>query len=505
MTLPKRFSGVLLHPICLPGPHGIGDLGHSAASFLEFLQETGQTAWQILPLNPIGYGNSPYSSDSAFAGEPLLISLEKMREDGLLEHWDVPHFSPYSVDYGAVWHFKQSLFRVAFDRFQEGNAPSVLKSDYDAFRRENDFWLEDYALFSALKRHHNASWTQWEAPLIHRESKALDSWRDKLARETDFFAFLQFLFFRQWTQLKRSAAEKRISILGDVPIYVSHDSADVWVNQELFKLDKSGQPTSVAGVPPDYFSQTGQRWGNPIYHWDHMKRNGYKWWINRFRQCLKQVDIIRLDHFLGFSAYWEIPVEEQTAMKGKWVPGPGAAFFDAVKKEIGGLPFLAENLGVITPEAEALRRKYGLPGMSILQFSFPPDYPPCHPYNFEANTYAYTGTHDNNTVSGWFHDPKMDPKVKEFVLEYLNTDGRDIHWDFLRFCLSLHTQGAIIPLQDLLGRGSDARMNFPGRSDGNWTWRFQWEELTPILRTRFGMATKLYGRWPVKEKSDLTD
>jgi 4-alpha-glucanotransferase len=500
----ERASGVLLHPTSLPGPYGIGDLGPSAVRFADFLRETGQTYWQILPLGPTGFANSPYSSFSAFAGNPFLVSPEWLEEDGLLDLGDEPRLPSNYVDFERVYAFKDGLLRASFEKFQQAGAAGLgsLRAQHDRFCAENEAWLADYTLFCALKIHHQgAPWTAWEPALVRRDPAAIKTWRDRLAPEMAYQAYVQFLFYRQWSQLKSLCRERAIQFIGDIPIYVSHDSADVWIHQDLFKLDERGRSTVVAGVPPDYFSETGQRWGNPIYRWDRMAKDGYRWWTERFRETLKKVDVIRLDHFLGFSAYWEIPAEETYAVKGQWVPGPGHRFFETMKRKLKGLPFVAENLGVVTPEAEALREKFGLPGMAIMQFSFYPFDETYHLYNYSENTFAYTGTHDNDTVVGWYHSPSVKPEEKDYCRRYMATDGKEVHWDFIRFCHALHTRASIVPLQDLMGKGTEARMNFPGRVEGNWKWRFHWDELTPAIRDRFGTLTALYGRSSHPRKS----
>jgi 4-alpha-glucanotransferase len=497
----QRASGVLLHPTSLPGPYGIGDLGPAAEEFGSFLSDSGQTYWQILPLGPTGLGNSPYSSYSAFAGNPLLISPERLAEEGLLDRApEPPPFPADAVDHESVRAFKEKILRDSFRRF--ARAGGGVKDDYGRFLSEHESWLKDYALFSALKAaRRGAPWTDWEPELARAEPAALAKWADKLAEELDYQRYIQFLFFRQWGRLKNFCRAKGLMFLGDVPIYVAHDSADVWMNQPLFKLEADGRPRVVAGVPPDYFSETGQRWGNPVYDWDASARTRYEWWTARFRQCLRLVDMVRLDHFLGFHAYWEIPAAEPNAVKGRWTPGPGRRFFDAMKRKLGGLPFVAENLGAVTPEAEDLRKRCGLPGMSILEFSFSPDYPPSHPYNHPADTFVYTGTHDNDTVQGWLRDPAVTDKEKQFALKYTAADPADLHWALIRVGHSLPAQASVVPVQDLLGKGSEARMNYPGKTEGNWRWRFRWEELTPEIRIRFGELTWIYGRTRAEDET----
>jgi 4-alpha-glucanotransferase len=502
-----RTSGILLHPTSLPGPYGIGELGPEARAFLDFLRETRQGLWQILPLGPTGYGDSPYQCFSAFAGNPLLVSLDLLKKDGLLSASDLakkPAFTDDKVDYDAVKTFKQPLLQKALATFEKtAGAPD--RDDFEGFRRGQAAWLDDYALFMALKAANGGrSWNTWERAIVDREPHALRNARDEHARTVREVAFAQFLFFAQWRALRAYAHQRGIRIMGDIPIFVSHDSADVWAHPELFYLAADGSPAYIAGVPPDYFSATGQRWGNPLYRWDVLARTGYAWWIERFRAILHAVDVVRLDHFRGFEAYWEIPGEEPTAVKGRWVKGPGAALFEALENALGKLPIVAENLGVITAQVEALRERFGWPGMAILQFAFGTDSQASDfiPHNYPRNRVVYTGTHDNDTVLGWWtggvgDSTRTGEEVKrehELVRTYMGGDGCEIHWDFIRTLLTSVANVAIVPIQDVLGLGTEARMNLPGRLGGNWGFRYRAEQLTPDLRKRLRALTEASGR-----------
>lgn len=507
MRLGIRSAGVLLHPTCLPGPHGIGDLGPKAHEFARTLSRCGQSWWQVLPVAPPGFGESPYNALSAFAGNPLLISLDALAEQGLLpgKLLDAPGFPEERVDFSAVQSFKLPRLREAFERFEaEPNAPS--RRDFQLFRASNAFWLEDYALFCALRQvHAGAPWTQWEAGLRSRRESALEKARRSFDAEIRFHAFLQHRFSLQWRALRRRCQELGVGLIGDIPIFVSHDSADVWSHPELFALDKRGQPTLVAGVPPDYFSKTGQRWGNPLYRWNAMARDGYAWWISRFRRGFEHFDSIRLDHFIGFHNYWEIPASCPTAERGRWVLAPGQELFCAVKKKLGALPFIAEDLGVVTPQVRALRDRFGFPGLRVLQMAFGTDADAdiYKPHNHPRHCVVYTGTHDNDTTAGWFNDQSSatSTRTKEeigreraAILGYLGTDGSDVHWDMIRLALMSVADTAVIPVQDLLGLGSEARMNLPGTSGGNWAWRMKDGALTEEIQRRWAELTRIYGR-----------
>lgn len=509
-----RASGILLHPTSLPGPFGIGDLGAGAYQFVRFLQDSCQQVWQLLPLGPTGYGNSPYQTYSAFAGNHLLLSLETLQAEGLLsasDLTDAPPFPPHRVEYDAVSDFKQCMLWKAFETFQRTAALSQ-RDDLAAFSQRQAEWLDDYTLFMALKEAHGGmSWTEWERAIVRREPAAMTGWRKKLAPRIQFHAFLQYQFSRQWQNLKAKCHQHSIQLFGDVPIFVAHDSADVWAHPELFYLDASGNPMVVAGVPPDYFSRTGQRWGNPLYRWEVMGASGYAWWIQRLRSTREMVDIIRLDHFRGFEAYWEVPASEDTAINGRWVEGPGAAFFEALHEALGELPIVAEDLGLITPEVRALRERFRLPGMRVLQFGFggdPRTNEHC-PHNYPRNCVVYTGTHDNNTSVGWLHEVEqsesrdgLEPMQAErtAALKYMASDGQEVHWDMIRLALASVGNLAIVPLQDVLGLGQEARMNYPGTPEGNWQWRYAADLLTTELVGRLREITEIYGRVPLEGK-----
>jgi 4-alpha-glucanotransferase len=491
-----RASGLLLHPTSLPGRFGIGDLGPEASRWVDFLAAAGQKLWQVLPLGPTGYGDSPYQSFSAFAGNPYLVSPERLLEDGLLESADlagVPAFPADRVDYGPVIEWKLEILAKAHARFAAGAGPG-LRADYDGFCQAQAGWLEDFALFMALKESHGgATWTLWEKGLIAREPAALAAARERLAVAVDSQRFRQFLFFRQWSAVRACARAAGVRIIGDLPIFVAHDSADVWAHPEIFQLDAKGAPAVMAGVPPDYFAKTGQLWGNPLYRWDVLARDGYAWWVERLRATFEVVDIARLDHFRGFEAYWEVPGGQATAEKGRWVKGPGAAFFESVRAALGALPIIAEDLGFVTPEVLALRDRLALPGMKILQFAF--DKGALHPFlphNFPTNCVVYTGTHDNDTTRGWYASAP-EPQ-RHFARSYLGCEGGDFTWELIRAGMASVADTFIAPLQDVLDLGPEARMNLPGRLGGNWGWRFRRGQLTDAERERLLGLTETYGR-----------
>ena len=467
-------------------------MGRAAYRFCDFLADAGQKIWQVLPLGPTGFGDSPYKCFSAFAGNPLLVDLEEPAAGEA--------FPEERVDYGKLIPVKTAALRRAFEGFAPG-------PEFDEFRARHREWLEDYALFMALKRAHSgeAVWTEWPEDIRRREPGAMARWRAALAREIRFEEFTQYLFFRQWHALREDSNERGIRIMGDVPIYVAHDSADVWAHPEFFQLDEGGRPAAVAGVPPDYFSATGQLWGNPIYRWDVMERDGFAWWVSRLRGSFELFDIIRLDHFRGFEAYWEVPAGEATAMHGRWVKGPGARLFEAIERELGELPIVAENLGVITPEVEAIRERFGFPGMSILQFAFgaDPQAADFRPHNYPRQRVAYTGTHDNDTTLGWWTSQGAGDTTRTaqdvaqeraFALSYLATDGRGINWVFIRTLMASVAEMVLFPLQDVLGLGSEARMNIPSRPGGNWRWRYREGALTPELAARLRQLATIYDR-----------
>ncbi len=501
----SRVSGILLHPTSLPGKFGIGDLGPAAYSFVNFMIETKQKLWQLLPLSSPGNGERPYQSYSAFGCNALLISLEKWVDEGFLDIADldnIPTFPKDKVDFNKVIKFKEVIFRKGYKNFLE-RADSAYKQFLSNFCFENSWWLDDFAFYMALKEYHNGKpWFKWEKDIAFRNSKYLKDARDILKEEINFHKFLQCQFFKQWFELKKYCNDNGIKIIGDIPIFVSHDSADVWANPNLFYLDENGNPTVVAGVPPDYFSTTGQLWGNPLYRWDVMEENGYEWWTARFKMTLALVDIIRIDHFRGFEAYWEIPADEDTAINGKWVKGPGEKFFTALKAAIGDPSIIAEDLGLITDEVEELRDQFGFPGMKVLQFAFSDSTNEYLPHNYIRNCVVYTGTHDNNTTIGWFNPNEEDStqdfdevkKSLDFALKYLGSDGNEIHWDMIKLALASVADMAIIPMQDILGLGADARMNIPGTADGNWAWRYRSEMITKKIIKRLKTLTELFSR-----------
>jgi 4-alpha-glucanotransferase len=485
MNRPERSAGILLHPTSLPGPYGIGELGPEALEFIDFLGGAGQRLWQILPLNPTGGDGSPYSSYSAFAGNPLLISTRRLIEDGFLTS-DVPEIPHGPVDYPAVISAKTKLLREAHGKMKLGK-------DFRGFQEEHETWLGDYALYMALKGSHGGrSWKEWEEGVSKRQTGALTEARRELVEEVRFHEFAQYLFFHHWEEVKRAANEKKIEVIGDLPIFVSHDSADVWANQDLFFLDSSGDPTAVAGVPPDYFSETGQLWGNPLYDWGRMREDGYSWWVERMWMALTLYDAVRVDHFRGFEAYWEIPADEDTAQNGRWVKGPGDEVFRAFEKALGELPIIAEDLGEITPEVEELRDELGLPGMKVLQFAFSGPDNAFLPHEYEgSNWVVYTGTHDNDTTSGWWRSAGAEGR--NFARRYLGKEFVSV-WDFIRAAHFSTADRAVVPMQDVLELGSEHRMNVPGAAQGNWTWRLEKSALAPELAERLLNLTETYGR-----------
>ncbi len=496
MTVKKkaRAAGVLLHPSSLPSPYGIGDLGPSAYAWIDALVHAKQKYWQILPLGPTSFGDSPYQCFSAFAGNPYLVSPYFLVEDGLLDIQDLDaSFAHHFVDYGPVIAFKNRILAKAWANFQAGRA-GKLRAEFEAFQSANHDWLDDFALFMALKdAHQGRSWTEWDVGARLRDPGTLEQARKVHAETLGLHRFRHFLFFRQWQGVKEYAASRGIGVIGDIPIFVALDSADVWANPHLFLLNSERRPTCVAGVPPDYFSETGQLWGNPLYDWNALEKSGFSWWLARFRACLKLVDRIRVDHFRGFESYWEVPAHEPTAIHGKWVKAPGRSLFETVQRELGEVPIIAEDLGIITPEVDALRTSFNLPGMRVLHFAFG-DKPnnPYLPHNYEANTVVYTGTHDNDTTVGWYQTAP--DHVRDHVRRYLARDGSDIAWDFIRVAWSSVADLAVVPLQDILSLGTEARMNFPGKPQGNWGWRYQPHQLHPWALDRLAELTILYGR-----------
>lgn len=495
----ERFSGLLVHPTSFPSPYGIGDLGPGAYDFLDFLEETGQHLWQVLPLGPTGFGDSPYQGFSAFAGQPLIISPDKLMEMNLLTKEDVadlPQWDPRKVDYGPAIQYKTELLKKAWKAFAHTPDKTLLE-EFELFCKREAYWLDDYTLFMSCKDHFEGRcWMEWDEELIDPDEKTKKLWRGKLAESIHYYSFVQFIFEKQWMELREYAHRKDIEIIGDIPIFVSMDSCDVWSGKKLFQLDSKGYPLCVAGVPPDYFSATGQLWGNPLYDWDYHKATGYKWWISRIRRQLEMTDYLRIDHFRGFEAYWSVPAGEETAINGQWIKGPGEDLFLAIEKALGeNLPIFAEDLGVITPEVEHLRDSLGFPGMKVLQFGFgdmnDKNYIP-HFYK-NTNCICYTGTHDNDTTMGWYQT--QSEEVKDRIRRYGNTSGDYVSLDFIRICFASVARYAIFPIQDLLVLGSEARMNTPGVAAANWAFRYTAEDLTPGRREWLLQATKLFGRY----------
>jgi 4-alpha-glucanotransferase len=490
-----RASGVLLHPTSLPGRFGIGDLGDELLAFLDWAKEAGLRIWQVLPLNVPGYGNSPYGCLSSYAGNPLLISPQRLLESGLLPDGaldDLPELPADHVDFERVNALKQKLLRRSFEHFI-AYASDQQRQALAAFTRDNA-WLPDWALYAALKQQQREQpWTAWPRGLAARERDVITDARSELADEIRFHKYVQWLFFAQWAAVREAAHARGIRIMGDVPIYVAGDSADVWANRQIFQLDEQGQPTVVAGVPPDYFSATGQRWGNPLYRWDVLQETKYRWWVSRFRAALRFADLLRVDHFRGFAAYWEIPASEPTAMHGRWMPGPGSALFDAVRNALGSLPLVAEDLGFITPEVHELRKAVGVPGMKILQFAFAQPNSPHLPHCYDPRTVVYTGTHDNDTARGWYEQASaVECDAVKTYLGVCNAD--DIAWTLIRAAYTSVAETAMVPVQDILDLGTDARMNHPGAEHDNWSWRVAGGALTSEHAARLRRLAVVSGR-----------
>lgn len=493
----ERYAGILAHPTSFPSYYGIGDLGQSSYDFIDYLKSAGQSLWQVLPLGPTGFGDSPYQGFSAFAGQPLLISPDKMAEEGLLTQAELdayPILPTKYVDYGAVIWEKNKLFALAYERFKE-LVKTNLKERYEAFCKENEQWLEDYALFRALKDANEGKlWLEWDKEMRTPTAAGRKALAKEHKEKADYYKMLQFLFFDQWYALKDYANEQGIKIVGDIPIFVSLDSADVWANPELFQLEEDGYPTVVAGVPPDYFSETGQLWGNPLYDWKVHEKQGFAWWISRIKSQLKLVDYIRIDHFRGFDAYWAVEYGEETAINGKWVDGPKDKLFLAIQKELGtDLPIWAEDLGEINEDVEKLRDDFNFPGMKILQFAFEDiNDNDMMPHHHIPNCICYTGTHDNDTTAGWY---KTAPKASQKkVRSYMNTGAATVSWAFIRTALGSVAKFVVIPLQDVMSLGSEARMNTPGKAAGNWSWRFEAKDLDAHWAQYLKKLTEVYRR-----------
>jgi 4-alpha-glucanotransferase len=491
----KRTAGVLLHPTSLPGPFGIGDLGDELVVFLDWARRAGLQIWQVLPLNAPGYGNSPYGCLSSYAGNPLLISPLRLVQDGLLpqDAFDALPESPVgNVDFERVAEVKVGLLRRSFAHFTE-HASEEQQTARASFVRDNT-WLPDWALYATLREQRGgAPWQAWSSGLAAREPEAMAAAREELAYEIRFNEYIQWLFFKQWSAVREAAHERGIRIMGDIPIYVAADSADVWASREIFQLDERGEPAVVAGVPPDYFSDTGQRWGNPLYRWDLLHDTNYAWWVSRFQAALRFADILRVDHFRGFSEYWEIPADEPTAIHGRWIPGPGRALFDAIRDAVGDLPVVAEDLGHITPEVNELRMAIGVPGMKILQFAFAQPNSPHLPHHYDPKTVVYTGTHDNDTARGWY-EVATDEERQAAELYLGVTDADAVPWTLIRAAYTSVAETAIVPAQDILNLGSEARMNVPGAEKDNWSWRLTDGALTDALANRLRKLAEISGR-----------
>jgi len=494
----ERASGLIMHPTSLPGRFGIGDLGEAAYRFADFLGNAGQSLWQVMPLGPTGYGDSPYQALSSFAGNPLLISLEQMQIHGMLSKEAIeapPQFPDSRVNYGAVIGYKIPILKQAFRFFRE-HGSRELKLDFEKFCERYSWWLDDFALYMALKESHGgAPWFEWEWELSSRNPDALEKARKSLRDEIDTHKFIQFVFFRQWYFLKSYLHQKGIRVIGDIPIYVAYDSCDAWSHPEILKLDERLRPTVVAGVPPDLYSETGQLWGNPVYRWDVLAENGYKWWIDRFKMALELVDIIRLDHFRGFEAYWEVPAGEPTAVNGRWVKGPGRDFFETVFGKLGNIPIIVEDLGFMTPEVDALRDRFGLPGMKVLQFAFGGDPGNAYlPHNYVRNCVVYTSTHDSDTARGWFEETASQ-EARDHLLRYIGcANPAEIHWEMIRLAWRSVAVMALAQTQDVLGLDNSGRMNVPGSLGGNWSWRMLPGALNEEIAARLAEMTELYGR-----------
>lgn len=504
----NRSAGILLHPTSLPGKFGIGDLGSEAYNFVNFLDAAGQRLWQIFPLGPTGYGDSPYQTFSAFAGNPLLISPEFLLRDKLLAEEDlndIPEWDPHNVDFGRVIDYKYSILQKAYENFKRTDDHIVI-NEFMKFVEHSKDWLEDYALFMAVKDYHNGQeWLKWPEEIALRMPKAIEEWKLKLSDSINFRRFIQYEFFKQWKALKNYTSRKGIKIIGDIPIFIAYDSVDLWANRHLFSVDEKGKLEFVAGVPPDYFSETGQLWGNPLYKWNEMEKDDFLWWRKRISQMLELVDIIRIDHFRGFDAYWEIPGNAKTAVKGRWVKAPGEKLFNSIRKHVGDVNIIAEDLGVITKEVEYLRDKFNFPGIKILQFAFGKDMEQKFlPHNHIKNCIVHTGSHDNDTTRAYFEKAKNDGSdIYEFTQKYLNYYGDDITQQLIRVAYASVANMVVIPMQDILNLGGEARMNYPGKLGGNWTWRFTWNQVPHEMAQKYKEMTFLYERPPLPKKDTV--
>lgn len=501
----NRAAGIILHPTSLPGPDGIGDLGPEAYRWIDFLHRSGCQLWQVLPLGPTGYADSPYQCFSAFAGNPYLISATMLLDEGLLEKDDLadrPQFPLEKVDYGPVIQWKITILRRCFSHFRKNLFPTH-QAEFESYKHAQKDWLAPFATFMAIKdKQGGGGWNEWPEAFRKRKPKTMAKFIKEFAEEIEFQSFQQFLFQRQWTALRNYAHDKGIRIVGDIPIFVAYDSADVWMHKDLFYLDDDDLPKVVAGVPPDYFSETGQLWGNPLYNWDVHRDDGYRWWLARMQSVLNQVDIVRLDHFRGFEAYWEVPFGNETAVEGRWVKGPGKDFLKAVQAELGELPIIAEDLGVITEPVKKMRDRFNLPGMKILQFAFASDPDDDFlPHNYPVNCVAYTGTHDNNTTRGWYESAPE--REQDFCRRYLARSGQDIAWSMIRALWKSVAAWVLAPMQDFLSLGYGARMNFPGTASGNWGWRMHPDAINEGLIDRLHETNYLYGRLPQAEKDAI--
>ena len=491
-----RSSGTLVHPTSFPSKYGMGDLGHEAYTFINFLEETGQTIWQVLPLSPTGYGNSPYASYSAFAGNPYLISPDKLQEKGYVTAEDLSDAVlpiKTEADYEASYEKKDKLYKKAFKNFRESSTKADEKR-LKEFKKRNKYWLEDYTLFIACSISNDREpWNMWSKEMAQRKPSALKKARKKFADEMEYQAWLQFEFYEQWTTLKDYANSKNIRIVGDIPIFVDHNSADVWSHPEFFAVDKQGNRELVAGVPPDYFSETGQLWGNPLYKWDAIKKDGFSWWLERFKQMFDLFDAIRVDHFRGFDEYWEVKASEDTAINGEWVEAPGVELFTTIKEKLGSLPIIAEDLGLMTQGVEDLRDQFDFPGMKILQFAFDSDETNSFlPHNYPQNCVTYTGTHDNDTTIGWY---KSAPDIEQHrAREYTRSDGSQIQWELIRLGMFSVADQAIFPLQDFMNLETSHRMNTPGTVGNNWLWRYTPEMLQSVDTHRIRKMAEMSNR-----------